>query len=120
MSFTFEDVEYNNTNAGGRAKGVNPFSEVIAEIALKTDPKTKKPLVKAFTIASTSADEHVTDVNRARRQLVEAGKDNDPTVSVQSRAVPMKSAEHTSVITFWTIKRIVREAKPKQRETTTK
>lgn len=111
MTFAFEDADVINTNAGGKSKGENPFTAVVAQIAMKKGEKGK-PVAKAFTVTSPDADSHKTDVNRVRRQLTEAGKDNNPTVSVQSRVTPTEGKPNTSVVTFWTIKRIVRTSKP--------
>lgn len=106
-AFTFEDAEIVHTNKGGKRKEDNPFAAVISQIALTKDAKGK-PVAKSFAVSSPDEETHVTDVNRVRRQLTEAGRDNEPTVSVQSR-VTSAPGGLSSTITFWTIKRIVRK-----------
>ena len=110
-SFTFDDAEVvPGTGGGGRPAAENPFTGIVAAIALKTTDNGK-PVAKSFVVSSDDTEQHVTDLNRVKRQLADAGKANDPAVSVQVRA--NVETPTRSTVTFWTIKRIVRTKKDK-------
>jgi hypothetical protein len=107
IALTFEDAEVLPNANGGRNKDPNPYADVVASIALKRNDKNK-PVAKKFVLTSENADAVKTDIARARRQLAEAGKANDPAVTVQVREAEVDGQPLQTLITFWTIPPIVR------------
>lgn len=127
-TLSFTDATYVPPAGGkGREKTPSPFKDVISEIALKTDEKGK-PVAKAFTFthkdASTAEGAKDRDLafQRYKRVLSETGADNTPAVTVRSVIDPLVTGKdkngkdiHSkteSVVTFWTVKRVVHEKKP--------
>jgi hypothetical protein len=122
MSFEFQDAEPIKVQGTGRKAEPNPFTEVIAAIALKTKVVDGKvvPVAKAFTLTHEGTEEaRKTAIARTKRQLSDAGAANDPAVTVPSTPAPVKvgpkgkekdSATET-VVTFWTVKRQTRPRK---------
>jgi hypothetical protein len=117
----FVDATYIAPAGGaGRTKEPNPYTKVIAEIALKVDPKTDKPLAKGFLM--NDDDTLKANVSKAKRQLADAGKDNTPAVSVISKYVPAVDGKGKPVagkvlFSFWTGPQQKRPRKPKTAET---
>jgi hypothetical protein len=109
-NLTFDDADVVVNTNGGRNKEFNPYTDVIAAIALKTNPETGKPVAKKFVLTTPKDESDKTALARVRRQLSDAGKNNDPSVSVQVR--DEATGTGTNAITFWTIKRIVKTVKP--------
>lgn len=107
-------------NAPGRKAADNPFTEVIAAIAGKTNPNTGKPLAKSY-VETHKAGERDKVQNRVRRQLGDAGDALDTPVTVRSAFVPVKvkdakgkdtntNSETETTVTFWTRDKIVKKA----------
>lgn len=117
----FIDATYVAPAGGvGRTKEPNPYTKVIAEIALKTDPKTDKPLAKGFLM--NDDDTLKANVSKAKRQLADAGKTNEPAVSVISKtttALDGKGKEIAGKVlfSFWTGPQQKRPRKAKAVET---
>jgi hypothetical protein len=119
MTITFEDAAPVKSSAPGRPARPNPFTEVIAAIALKTDTEGK-PLAKSY-IEKHTAGEREKVVKRVKRELSAAGHANNTAVTVCSSAEPVKTgakgkevdSETDTRITFWTTKLQVRPRKPK-------
>lgn len=124
-TLVFDDADVIPNSNGGRRQEPNPYTEIISQIAGQKNEDTGKPVAKRFTLAHSSLDEKQTEINRARRLLSQAGKNNDPAVTVQVRDAPaplMRFGKPTSeadpmktVITFWTIPLVQK----KRRGTTT-
>jgi adenine-specific DNA methylase len=117
----FIEAEYVAPAGGpGRSKAENPFTDVIADIALKLDPNGK-PLARAlvFEHEDRSAEDSNFKrlVNGFKRQLSDAGANNDPQVTVMSVITPVanpvnkKESATKSKLTFWTVKRQTRTKK---------
>lgn len=114
MSFDFQDAEPVAVTGTGRKAAPNPFTDVIASIAMKTG-ENGKPLAKAF-VAEALPDDRATAEGRIRRQMGEAGAANDPAVTVRLHIedIPQtgKGAAASKVekfkVTFWTVKRQTR------------
>jgi len=124
MNFT-DAAPIVRTRTGGRTAGPNPYTEIIDGIALQTYPKghayAGKPITKSFTLESATAEEAKKNVARVRRQLSDAGHDNNPPVTVRKIDETVESTKgagknaktvFTSTITFWTVTLIEREIKP--------
>lgn len=130
-TLTFEDAEYVAPAGGpGRSKGPNQFTSVVAEIAMKVDDKTKKPIAKGFTFqhaavidkdgkeVAAAVEARDKEIKRFKRLLSDAGESNTPQVTVRAVSAPVKNpvngkASATSTrVTFWTTKRQIRTAKP--------
>lgn len=117
----FIEAEYVAPAGGpGRTKGPNPFTDVIAAIALQKDDKDK-PVARAFTFEHTDRNAEDSNLRKLvsgyKRQLSEAGADNDPAVTVMSvvnpvtvtvKGKPQESAI-ASKLTFWTVPRQTRK-----------
>ncbi len=115
MSMVFEKAEAIPQSGSGRKAEPNPFTEIIAEIALKKDD-SDKPEARAFTQeyshdgSEQAEKEYVTLQNRIKRQMSEAGAANNPPVTVPVRfsdSAPVKNKKNTHAVrvTFWTVKR---------------
>ncbi len=130
MSLVFSDAVPVATAGPGRNSSPNPYTDIIAAIALKTqdvDGKTV-PVAKLFPF-SHDADpgKRKKEIERIKRQLSAAGHANTPDVSVMTHVAPVKvgaKGKETdsltdSVMTFWTIPPIVRPRKPKPDEAVT-
>lgn len=119
-ALVFEEAEYVKPEGTGRKADPNPFLDVVADIALKTDPKTGKPVARATVIEHVEGDRDKA-VGRIKRRLSEAGAQNDPPVSVPAVARPVvnpvnkKESATKTRITFWTTKR---QERPRKSETT--
>jgi hypothetical protein len=126
----FEDATYVAPKGGpGKTADPNPYTDVIKLIALKQDDKGK-PIAKKFTIShAATPDARKQAVNKAKRQLSNAGKGNYPAVTVPSVEVPVKlpikgkkfdendpttytESDSQTQVTFWTVPRQVRTRKP--------
>ncbi len=100
----------------GRKAEPNPYTDIIAAIALKTDEKTDKPVAKGFLVADD--DTLPTVVARAKRQLGAAGRENTPPVTVIS-TVTATTTKGKKLFSFWTVKQHApRTRKPKVDEST--
>ncbi len=120
MSFDFQDAEPIKSTRTGTRKEHNPFTDVIAAIALKKN-ENDKPLAKTYTIDKLNDKAHASYMLKIRRQLSEAGAANDPSVTVPVRDTPAKLVVAGKVtskddptktrITFWTVPRQNREKK---------
>lgn len=106
-------------SGGGRVAEPNPYTDVIASIALKVDKKGK-PLAKAFILShGEDADSAGKAVRKVRRQLSDAGDNNTPRVTVPTRDKPYTDSKTgelvpgKTLITFWTVARQERPRKPK-------
>ncbi len=118
MTYTFEDAEPIKAEVAPKEKAPNPFKDVVAAIALKTNPETKKPLAKAFKETFEDADDRKTIVGRVKRLTSEAGAANDPAVTVRvddkTLSEPVVDAKGniktlgTILFTIWTVKRQMR------------
>jgi len=73
-------VKQTRNVANTREKMENPFTAVIAEIALQMD--ADGPVARSY-VREYEEDGKKTALNRDRRQLSEAGHDNDPMVTVR-------------------------------------
>lgn len=100
--------------SGGRQAAPNPYAGIIAQIALKTDDNGDA-VAKAFTLSHEDKDAVATDRNRVTRQLSQAGRNNDPKVTVRStftdanESVQLKPGlpkvtVYKTRVTFWTVK----------------
>lgn len=115
---------------GGKTPADNPFKKAVADIALKvytpenapTPAAIGKPIALSFV--QTHEDEAAvkTDRNRVRRQTSDAGKFNDPRVTVyvdfadantEEGSGKSKVTHYASKVTFWTVTRQTRKAKDK-------
>lgn len=106
--------------SGGRQALPNPYVDVISDIALKTNDKGE-PVAKAFLlthegVGDTEVDVIERDRNRVTRQMSDAGKNNEPPVTVrvvfedanveeQKRPGQPKETTYRTKVTFWTVKR---------------
>jgi hypothetical protein len=116
MSFNFADAEPVKSSAPGRTKEANPFTEIIAAIALKTKDKNgaQVPVAQAFSMdIPTDEAESKKATDKVKRQLSEAGQANTPKVSTRTDVQPVKDAKGKVVpgkvtVTFWTIPPITR------------
>jgi hypothetical protein len=98
----------------GRKSEPNPYTDIIAQIALKTDEKTGKPLAKGFLIKDD--DDLKTAVNRAKRQLSKAGAENATPVTVISTLTD-SAKKGMKLFSFWTVtQHAPRTRKPKTDE----
>ncbi len=110
MSYVFEDAEPVAVTGTGRKAEPNPFTEVIAAIAMQTDEKTGKPVAKRF-VQEAMPNDRKTAENRIKRQMSEAGAANKPpvTVRVDVQDLPTtskaKDAAQRFQVTFWTVRR---------------
>lgn len=105
---TFVDASYipPTATSGGRAPDPNPFLVAVAAIALKTDPKTTKPVAKAFTFYHDGSDADIVRKEaKFKRQLSAAGNTCEPPVTVRSALGTVNAT--TSTLTFWTIPKII-------------
>lgn len=116
MSFEFVTAEPVKRNVPGRTAEPNPFTDVIADIALKVDD-AGKPLARKFVLdVPGNEDEKFKIMAKVRRQLTKAGHDNDPEVTVfcdfaphvTGHGVAKKTHTDKCVVTFWTVKRQLR------------
>jgi hypothetical protein len=118
MTYTFEDATPAKLAGTGRKAEPNPFTDVIALIALKTDEKTGKPLAKSFIETHEDAEgKRTTAINRIKRLTSEAGEKNTPPVTVRVHTEPVmvkdgkgkETESPTQVrVTIWTVKRQIR------------
>ena len=126
----FIEAEYVAPAGGpGRTKLPNPFTEVIAAIALKKDANDK-PVARAFTFThEADGSDFKKIVSGYKRQLSDAGADNDPQVTVMSvvqpvivkaKGKPDSESATESKLTFWTVTRQTRKkGEPADAETAT-
>ncbi len=126
MSLTFNDAEPVNTVAGRKAEP-NPFHEVIANIAGRTD-NGGQPIAKSFVLEHEevkTAEDREKHIGKTRRQLADAGNRLDTPVTVRIHAEPVtkgpkgretESSTQTK-ITFWTVKKQLRPRKPVETQT---
>jgi hypothetical protein len=113
MTLEFADTKpIKGAGGPGRTAEENPFREIIAAIALRQD-SDGDPIAKAFRLTH-EAGQRDKAVNRVKRQLSDAGKDNDPAVTVRVSATPVEvkkrgqeptESQEETTITFWTIAR---------------
>jgi hypothetical protein len=121
----FEDAAPVQRGRGGRPGTPNPYTDVVAAIALQTYPDgtvikgvdvSGQPIAKTFTLTHESADAVKTDRQRVNRLMSEAGGKNDPQVTVrvahedanteeQRRPGQAKETVYRTRVTFWTTKR---------------
>lgn len=98
---TFEDAEV-PTVSRPRSKAPNPFAAVVSDLAERTttwskaneDTRGKQP-AKAFPWPTA-------DVNKARRQLSDAGNDLETPVTVKWSTAEIEGTENTRV-TIWVV-----------------
>lgn len=97
------------TPGSGRKPEVNLYTPEVTKIALKKD---KDGVAVALSTVITHKDQDSIKKDRARvkRQLSEAGDAQTPPVSVRS-AIEDGKDKLTSVVTFWTISKIVKTPK---------
>ncbi len=113
MTMNFIQSKYVKAPGGpGRTAAENPFREVIAGIALQKD-EDGDPKAMSFTLTH-EAGTREKEINRVKRQLSEAGKNNDPEVTVRCSAKPVVTkkrgqdpveSDTETEITFWTVAR---------------
>lgn len=105
-------------NAPGRKAADNPFSEVIAAIAGKTNKETGKPVAKSY-VETHEAGARDKMQNRVRRLLSDAGDALNPAVTVRTAFVPIKvkdvkgnetDSDTQTAVTFWTRSKIVKKS----------
>jgi len=103
MTLEFVDAEPVAISRGGAGRKAqpNPFAEVVAAIALKTNPATGKPVAKAVPIPTGTDDEVKKTVARMKAQVSKAGLLCNPQVSTYS--IPN---DDLTVLTFWTVPKI--------------
>jgi hypothetical protein len=114
---TFEDATpVKRVGTGGKTAAPNPYVDVIAAIALKTDDQGNA-IAKRFTLHAGHQDVLGTLINRAKRQLSAAGKNNTPAVTVRTDVSDVETTEvqlkpgqpktldHSVKVTFWTVKK---------------
>jgi hypothetical protein len=116
MNFT--DAVPVKTNNPGRAKQPNPYAEIIAEIALKTQKHEGNtvPVAKTFLHNHTADETGAKDLLKQRRLLQEAGPVNTPPVSVRVAFGEYDAKKKGTPVTFWTQEPIVRTRKDKTAE----
>ncbi len=119
---TFEDAVPVKSNAGGSNAAPNPFTEVIAAIALKKYTKddapnpnaVDMPVAKSYVVTHKDEDALKTDRNRITRQISAAGGANSPKVTARrsfedahelftSGANKGKVKTYRTRVTFWTV-----------------
>lgn len=106
----FADAEPIQSAGPGRKAGPNPYSDIIASIALKTKEDGKTPIAKAFT-ATHEADGREKAVDAIRRKMSAAGDANDPKVTVKVVGTPVMKgpkgrqteSNTETLVTFWTV-----------------
>lgn len=117
--YTFEDATPVKVEGTGKKPQPNPFTDVIAAIALKV--KDGKPVAKSFPVVVTGDNDEVkaanrkTLENRIRRQMSEAGEKNSTPVTVRTAFADAKNEKGEPIpdtvrVTFWTVKR---QSRPK-------
>lgn len=117
----FVDAEFIPSAGGtGRKREPNPYTDVIAAIALKTND-AGKPVAKGFPIDDNADTAKI--VARAKRQLAEAGKTNKVPVTVIGKTGPLKDKNGKVVagkllFSFWTVNPQKRPRKAKVAEAT--
>jgi len=104
MNLEFSDATPDVRTVAAREKTPNPFTEVIASIALKT--YEGRPVSKSFDAPIPEGDEPQTFGNRLKRQLEDAGAANVPPVTVPVRLSFPEAGKVT--VRFWTTKKIYR------------
>lgn len=125
MTINFEDDKYVPQAGSGRQAEPNPYTDIIAAIALKTDPDTGKPQAKGFTLEHDGTDEaRDKAIAKVRRQMSLAGEANEPPVTVHVTPKPVTNPVNKTVsktktrIVFWTTKKQRRPKKAQQTTTT--
>jgi hypothetical protein len=114
MTMEFADAAPVRTPGAGRKAADNPFTDIIAEISLKTVEENgeTRPVAKSYVLEhSKDADERAKEINKVKRQLRAAGSD-DVTVYVHDtpkvNPVNKTASETKTVITFWTTAKVRR------------
>lgn len=105
MSFSFEDA----APTTGKFEP-NPFTEVVASIALKVNPETGAPVAKKFT---TTADDK--SIGKMIRQIRAAAHQANCTAKADWS--DRDEASKAVTITFWTIPQQTRPRKPETKPT---
>lgn len=105
------DFQFENAAPVNRAE-INPFAQVVADIAGKTGDKGK-PLARSFKVSG----EHATkkSLDKFTKQLQSAGDALTPPVTVRvSKDVKEdpKTKVASGTVTFWTVPKIIRKSKP--------
>ena len=113
------------TGGPGRTAEPNPFTDAVQSIAMKTNPKTGKPLALEFNTdhanRGNNADQYTKWEGKLKRQLSQAGAASTPPVTVISAIEPVKTGPKgkevdspiKSTVTFWTVARQLRPRKPR-------
>lgn len=111
----FTDAEYIPSAGGaGRTPEVNPYTDVITSIALKTDAKGK-PVAKGLPLTYKDDAERKALIAKAKRQMGEVGHKLTPPVSVIAPPAAIKQTGKNSLtLVFWTVPLI---SKPRKAET---
>lgn len=85
-----------------KPKQENPFEDMVASLAANVDEDGRSAVASTVTVPDD-------DVKKRVQQLRDAGA----AAGVTARKKVESNEDGTSVITFWTTKRIVRPRKPK-------
>lgn len=118
MTFT-DAAPVKRVFSGGKQPKPNPFVDVVAHIALETN-EDGDAIAKMFILThdvsgyGDSKDIVATDINRVKRQLSQAGKNNDPKVTVRISTEDVSAEEqvkpgqpktmiYRTKVTFWTV-----------------
>lgn len=123
MTIEFKDAEYVKPQGTGRKAEPNPYTDIIAHIALQTTPDGK-PVTKMFVLEHAPGERDKA-IARVKRKMSDAGADNVPPVTVVAVGTPVKNpvnqkvSETKTEIRFWTTKRQERRRKPGQARTDT-
>lgn len=111
MDIKFTPAEPVKSKGAGRKPAENPFTEIIAEIALK-ESKPSVPVAMSFTQEFDGTDEGYSKlVEKIRYQTSKAGADNLPPVTVR---VAHKREGKKAEFTIWTKARETRKRKDSQ------
>ncbi len=114
--FDFEDAQpVTRPFSGGKQAEPNPFTDIIAAIALKVNQDTGKPVAKSFVITHDDEESVIKDRRKVTRQTSQAGRNNDPQVTVRIsftdendiiKSGPNQGNVRTyrTRVTFWTVK----------------
>lgn len=102
MTYTFAKAEPVTIKGTGRKSHDNPFTDAVASIAWKNDPKTKKPLALAFFEEHDGQEKTISALkSKIRRLMREAGSALETPGTVRTNFDDREDGTH---VTFWVVK----------------